>query len=1287
MLIGPAATATLGPILATKLALSEFKGNDRFIIEGILGEGGMGVVYRARDLRRSSAVALKTMTRLDPAALLRFKQEFRALADIAHPSVVQLYELFAEGDQWFFTMELLEGTDFVSFVRGIRRAPGAQLTRTASGSILRPLMSSAPTLEATRLTLDDDADSLLAIANSGEQVGDETRLREASLGLLGGVLAIHAAGRLHRDIKPSNVMVTPEGRVVLLDFGVVGELGKGERVEDLVLGTPAYMAPEQARASLVGPPADFYAIGVMLYEALTGQLPFDGAPEEVLYAKQQGRPRPPSEIVDGVPAELGALCLDLLAPAPQERPEGPEILDRLRAMGPGAGVRTSRRSPEPSTTTGSSRAFVGREAELSVLRQGLRRASRGEGVVTLISGASGIGKTTLVQRFLKEVALTPRTLVLSGRCYEREAVPFKGLDSVVDELSRWLSLMPQQELGSLLPPHTAELLRVFPVLRGVPALERRRTASQEAGEPQEVRRRAFMALRGLLGAIADDRPLVVHIDDLQWADVDSVALLEQLLHAPGAPAMLLVGSFRAEAFGKTLALTALLGLAERLSGNSKVERLELARLPYEDCARLAALSLGDRAESSPDVVRRIAEESQGLPLFVSELSAWQRTAASEETSGLISLDAVIRGRVDELPVEGRALLEVLCVAGGPLPIRVAEAVVGLTEADALRARLRVARLTRTVEGGERELLDIYHGRIRDSLLGSIDSSRQRSLHARLATELEGAAEADSGVLVEHFLAAGDEAGARRHVLSAAAAAERALAFLRAAGLFRRAIELGISDARWRLERSVGEMLLAAGHASEAAAAFANAVHHAPAAERTALRSLAAEHFLKSGAETEGLRLLRESLSDVKLGYPETTASAVVSLVGNRARLRLRGVKFQLRAGVAAGELARIDVAFVAATGLAMFDVVRAADFGARHLLLALDGGEPIRICRALLIEASGRAAVEVRGRDAIEGLVSTAESLATRSNDPHAIALARLAAGMVRVFSGEWRAAQAILDAAELIIRERCRGVHWELANAVAWSMNALILCGELKEAARRVPEALREAQERGDRFALMHMVYPAAITAIVADDPDTADRIARDFPRFGGDFTERFTGGHWGSLVSRVSANRYRGRGRLAHEEMEVDFARIKAAHFLRVHMMRVCTTFERGLCALAAAEDGGDKATLWRLAERCAKDLLADRPDYAAPMGNHVLGCLLAAKGQREQARQQLGLAISGLSRVDMGYLASCAKARCGALVGGEAGRVLLKASTEQLVKQGIVNVGRCLEMSAPGFRGVLR
>jgi serine/threonine protein kinase len=1266
--------------LKAEPARSDFKGNDRFIIESTLGHGGMGVVYRARDLQRGSVVALKTMTHVYPEALLLFKKEFRALADIAHPSVVQLYDLFADGDQWFFTMELLEGAHFVKHVRTSERATSVTVTHVEPTRHHQTVGTQRTRISSVRP--DGTLGSALAKPNSGELVGNVTRLRPALLALLEGVLAIHASGRLHRDIKPSNVMVTNEGRVVLLDFGVVADLDSAsERTDDTVMGTPSYMAPEQARGVRVGPAADFYAVGVMLYEALTGQLPFRGTFAQLVLAKEESTPRRPSEIVAGVPADLEALCMALLDRAPEARPDGVEIMARLRAGQPQQ-PRARGRSSSVSTMASVSAAFVGREAELSVLRRGVERIAANESVVALVSGASGIGKTTLIQRFLKEAGQTPRALVLSGRCYEREAVPFKGLDSVVDELSRWLTLVTPAELNELLPANAAELLRVFPVLRGVPALEEQSWLWPEVKEPQELRRRAFMALRSLLVAIAKERPLVVYIDDLHWTDVDSVALLEQVMRAPGAPSMLLVGSFRSESLGKSPALGALLAMAERLSQSVRVERIELTPLTYEDSVRLATLSLGEGAEAAPAAIKRIAEESQGLPLFVSELSTWQRSTVTDETGGLISLDAVIRGRVDQLPTEAQALLEVLCIAGGPLPTRVAEHIAGLRDAGSLHARLRVAKLTRTMTSGERELVDIYHGRIRDSLMGRIAGERQRSLHSNLASALERNGGADPGALVEHFLAAGDEAGARRHVISAARAAETGLAFLRAAGLYRQAIELKVDHPRWQLERSVADALLSAGHASEAAAAYASAAHHAPVAERTALRRRAAEHFLKTGGETEGLRLLREALDDVEIPYPETNAWARQCLASNREQLRQRGLRFEPRASVPATELERIDVAFAASSGLAVFDAIRAADYGARHLILALDGGEPIRICRALAMEASGRAAVAVQERHEIEELVRTAERLATHSDDSYAVALARLAAGLVRMFSGQWRAAHVTLDAAEQTMRERCRGVHWELANAVAWSMNALVLSGELKEAALRVPEALREAQERADRFALMHLLYPAAMTRIVADDPDSALRMAREFPNTGSAFSERFTGGHWGSLMASVSAHRYRGKGRLAYEAMEADYPRLEATHFLSVHVLRACTTFERGLCALSAIEDGGDEHELQRLVTTSANRLLADHPRYAPPLGHHLLACLHALRGDRQQALEQLEHAIAGLSDCQMGYLADCAKARRGALLDSEVGRELAHASAERLRDQGVVSVERCLRMTAPGF-----
>ncbi len=260
-----------------------------------LGQGGMGIVFEARDLRRGRSVALKLMQEADPAALYRFKREFRALAELNHPHSVVLYELVSDAGLWFFTMELLDGVNFLAHVRGAGPSRG----------LLAP-----------------------------ERVA---RLREALAQLAEGVLALHAAGRLHRDIKPGNVLVTRKGRVVVLDFGLAAELDRSGRylsVRPGLLGTLDYMAPEQAAALPVSPASDWYSVGVMLYEALTGGPPFEGAPQNLLIAKQRDDPPSPASRASGVPDDLAVLCLELLRRQPSARPTGAEVLRRLHSAPP-----------------------------------------------------------------------------------------------------------------------------------------------------------------------------------------------------------------------------------------------------------------------------------------------------------------------------------------------------------------------------------------------------------------------------------------------------------------------------------------------------------------------------------------------------------------------------------------------------------------------------------------------------------------------------------------------------------------------------------------------------------------------------------------------------------------------------------------------------------------------------------------------------------------------------------------------------------------------------------------
>ena len=305
-----------------------------------IGRGGMGVVYRAYDQRRDQVVALKMMRDVDPTSLYRFKKEFRGLADIAHPNLVTLRELVSDGRDWFFTMDLIDGVDFLSFVRPIP-GPSRELPTTQ-------LQAELPEQSPERVPPSRE----VLVAQGPAQYD---RLRHGMKQLAEGVAALHEAGWLHRDLKPTNVLVTPEGRVVILDFGLGAELGPGGLHHSSgphLLGTAAYMSPEQAAGRPVTPASDWYSVGVILYEALTGLLPFSGAPLDVLMDKQRIAPPRPGELTPGLPDDLDELCWALLAREPEVRPCAAAIMRSLQAQTPSAflspwGFSDSRQHPPP----------------------------------------------------------------------------------------------------------------------------------------------------------------------------------------------------------------------------------------------------------------------------------------------------------------------------------------------------------------------------------------------------------------------------------------------------------------------------------------------------------------------------------------------------------------------------------------------------------------------------------------------------------------------------------------------------------------------------------------------------------------------------------------------------------------------------------------------------------------------------------------------------------------------------------------------------------------------------
>ena len=316
-----------------------FKGSDRFTVTRRIGQGGMGVVYEAHDRLRQMPVAVKTIESGDPTALYRFKREFRSLSNITHRNLATLYELFAEATPWFFTMELVTGVTFLEHVR-------------PSGS------------------------------------AEYQRLSAALTELVAGLSALHSCKKLHRDVKPPNVLVEPDGRVVVLDFGLVMDLDGGSLgtfSERDWFGTLAYMAPEQATGDILTPAADWYAVGGLLFQALTGRLPFDG---------EHRRSSTPSSPGTGPPLATSTPT--------RRRPSTDSARGCCGAIR--TNVRQDRRlstSSSPGPRSGSHgppavherpMALIGREAHLAALEAPIESVRRDRSVVMLVHGPSGSGK-------------------------------------------------------------------------------------------------------------------------------------------------------------------------------------------------------------------------------------------------------------------------------------------------------------------------------------------------------------------------------------------------------------------------------------------------------------------------------------------------------------------------------------------------------------------------------------------------------------------------------------------------------------------------------------------------------------------------------------------------------------------------------------------------------------------------------------------------------------------------------------------------------------------------------
>ena len=740
----------------------------RYRIEGHLGQGTSKRVQLARDLELDRQVALSFFTGVSSQEAQRERvwREVRTMARLGdHAHTVTVHDIGEHEGLTYLVCQYVAGGS----VAGRLRAQG-----------------SLPVGLALRIAR-DTADAL-AYA--------------------------HARGVVHRDVKPSNIWLGDDDQALLGDFGValVADSARITR-EHAIVGTAAYMAPEQASGAAVDERSDLYSLGASLFEMLCGRPPYVGRAAEVILQVVHTPAPDVREINRDVPEPVARFVARLLSKRPDARPasavQARETLDGLLEHGSLPARPRLRTAPLPrGLQTDEARPLVGRDAALEALDAAWMRVGGGRARLVLLAGEAGIGKTRLAAAFAARVHGAGAT-VLYGRCDEDPLVSYQPF---VEALRHHVRHTPAAvaEVDPELAPELAELSGLVPELRGrIPA------------PPHDVpivsattqRYRLFEATFALMTASAGTAPLLLVVDDLQWIDKATGQMLRHLLRAASERAMMVLATVRTERWEESasLGLPPLHPLADVLDavrsdpslGHDRVETVPLAGLDVAGCGEL--VSRGSAGEPDPQLVQLLHERTSGNPLFIEEtlrgLAESGDAAVGDAAAALdrIGVPAgalgVIERRLARLSPEAAELLTLASVCGREVSLDLIGELLGTPGAQLPPGYHETLAAGLVVERGP-ERFAFCHALVREALYRRrlTDADRAR-LHLRVGAAIErraGDEEPLAAELAHHFHAACEVGGAEQaihYARLAAKAASAASAHEEAAQQARRALEV------------------------------------------------------------------------------------------------------------------------------------------------------------------------------------------------------------------------------------------------------------------------------------------------------------------------------------------------------------------------------------------------------------------------------------------------------------------------------------------------------------------
>ena len=1004
----------------------------RYVVVRPLGAGAFGEVFLAHDPDLAREVAVKVVggERVGQDSLELLLREARAIAALHHPNLVGVFDVGTEPGRVWVVMEYVPG-------------------------------------ETLRRRMDQGPRPLPEVVALGRD-------------LCGALALAHARGVVHRDLKPENVLLTPEGTPKLADFGMARAPGSRTLTDSgAIVGTLMYMSPEQAMGERVDGRSDLFSLAVVLYEAFTGSHPFLREGEvATLFAILNENPSPPAEGRAALGAReqaffRRALAKDAAARHPDAAAFAEDLALLLAASAGDEGAALEAEATDPTARYESK--LVGRGAELERLTRRLERLRAGEGGAVLLAGEAGIGKSRLLTE-LARIAERQRIRVLKGRALLEGGPAYHP----------WSQILTQALPGGSRAEALEGFLARHPELSGAREASLRRLLHLGASESEDVSGpdRIWEATAAALQALSSERPLLVLLDDLHWADLSSLQLFRfAAAHARGQR-WLLLGAYRPEeSEGESAPVT--VGEVSRIMGREEdVETLRLGRLSPEDTAAMVE-NLLRREIAVPALEQRIYRETEGNPLFVLETARLIDETGGRPEDFVIPprVVDVVEHRLDRLSGSERDALEVAAVEGEFFHVAPIAAVLELPRIRALKLLQNLERNHRIVRPAEQRFR-FDHGKIREVILSRLGAALRREYHRVVATCLiEEANGASSAELAHHLGEAGDPAAALPHRLAAAREARAMFAndeALRHLHVALAALEgpRAVGDVgrqRIEIQLGIGEILLLTGNYAAAAESFQSVASDAAAPGHPALRCRAVLGEGECDFALARYEQAREKLEQARrLAEAADERSLLTRIHVATARVHTRRGEFEeaLAACGRSEEIARglgddrLRVHSLLESGdvclrRGAFDQAR----GHFEAALAIAGRAEDLAGQARSLSSLATVARQTGDFPAALRHLEKSGALSRRIGDPQGEARALANRGNVHLNRGEWGPARECYEPALRSFRALGeRHAEGVVLNNMCVALSA---GGDYEAAARVAEECLALTRELGDRWEM----------------------------------------------------------------------------------------------------------------------------------------------------------------------------------------------------------------------------